>query len=544
MAPGETRGGSRRGGWLKRGVATAGWLGVATFGSAAWAEDPSPSTLVEIGFSNLLARVDSEQIALAKPEYRVHILEALRAAGFNAVGAENLVFDQDKASKAKLLLGGTVKELQCAHVSGALHCRIGVEWQLWDRAQDRVVYRVISRYLDQRVPEREPEKAGKALVMGALGRLMQRPQFKKLAGAHSAPLQRDDEFDAATFRECQGATYELPRDFERVADGTVMVKTDSGFGSGFFLGPDGLVLTAAHVVDSGSVKLRMHDGSLLTARVVRISHRSDVALLSAGNSNAPFSCLALSSAKQTPGNDVYAIGSPASEDLAFSLSRGIVSGVRNINELSLLQTDASLSPGNSGGAMIDKEGRAVGVVSRKIAGRAVEGLGFAIPIDSALAALKLQAGATTTPELLVKPIAAVETTSSVIVDHPDPEWSLDPVGDRQRLFEADLANREQRRREKTPAYLHVMRWGGAAVASVGGYLVLASYSVNQGDVTRKEYQSLRTQNDLGWVAVAVGAAGFVTSFVLAPSLEPSTLEPAKRVSLLAGPGRVGVGVMF
>ena len=68
-----------------------------------------------IGFSNLLVRIEGQdEIAFAGNDFRVLILEALRKAGFRAVGAENLVFGQDRSNQADYVLGGTVKELEPA----------------------------------------------------------------------------------------------------------------------------------------------------------------------------------------------------------------------------------------------------------------------------------------------------------------------------------------------------------------------------------------------------------------------------------------------
>src|SRR5262245_46669631 len=83
-----------------------------------------------IGFSNLVIRVENDPgIAIAGEELRVVILETMRGSGFNAVGAESLVFGKDHAERADFLLGGTVRELRCLETD-ALRCEIGVEWQL------------------------------------------------------------------------------------------------------------------------------------------------------------------------------------------------------------------------------------------------------------------------------------------------------------------------------------------------------------------------------------------------------------------------------
>ena len=76
---------------------------------AARAEPPSATKA--LGFSNLVFRLaGGDQVGIADQDFRVHILEDLRGRGFNAVGAENLVFGSDHGSRADLMLGGTVTE--------------------------------------------------------------------------------------------------------------------------------------------------------------------------------------------------------------------------------------------------------------------------------------------------------------------------------------------------------------------------------------------------------------------------------------------------
>jgi serine protease Do len=515
----------------------------------AWAvpaaAEPSAVGKVAIGFSNLVARLDNDQIGFARPDYRVFMLEALRRAGYNAVGAENLVFGKDDAEKADLLLGGTVKELDCDQVGGSLRCSVGIEWELLDRESDRVVYRVLSRHAELSLPKKNDVAAGKALTLGALRKLMQRPMFRQLADAERASLPRDDDYPAATFKACSAEPFEMPTNFERVADGTLVVKSGGGIGSGFFLGPDGLVLTAAHVVSGGKVVLKTRTGQTLEASVVRVSRESDVALLSVGRSDSPRPCLELDLTPRTPGQDVYAIGSPAGEQLAFSLSRGIVSGVRTISGVALLQTDASLSPGNSGGALVEQKGRVVGVVSRKIAGHAVEGLGFAIPIEAGLLALRLTAAPETTASLLERTAAkdSAALPNQTIVDRPDDRVSLDPEGDQQRADARDLAVREQRRRERTPAIVPWLRWGGLTVASIGTLVALKAYGDREDYMKRSDYQDARLRNDLGWTAALLGSAAMVSSYFLVPSLEPKESAGAK-VGVVAGLGNVQVRMSF
>src|SRR5438874_4218354 len=100
----------------------AAWvaLTVTTIGSNVSAQVPAlvsgSADGPAIGFSTLILRIEGQdEIGIAGQDFRVVILEALRKAGFHAVGAENLVFGKDRANQADYVLGGTVRELECRH---------------------------------------------------------------------------------------------------------------------------------------------------------------------------------------------------------------------------------------------------------------------------------------------------------------------------------------------------------------------------------------------------------------------------------------------
>jgi hypothetical protein len=169
----------------------------ATSGTAV-AEPTAATSKVPVGFSKLVARIDKDEIGFAKPEYRVHILEALRQAGFNAVGAESLVFDKDEGARAEMLLGGTVQEVECREVRRTLRCRVGIEWQLLDRGRDEIAYRVLTRFSDLDLPRKNDAALAKRLTLGALGSLMKRERFQKLLNAERSALPADGDNAVAT----------------------------------------------------------------------------------------------------------------------------------------------------------------------------------------------------------------------------------------------------------------------------------------------------------------------------------------------------------
>jgi serine protease Do len=79
------------------------------------------------------------------------------------------------------------------------------------------------------------------------------------------------------------------------------------------------------------------------------------------------------------GQNVYAIGTPVDMILGQSVTKGIASGFRKINGVNFIQTDVSINAGNSGGALVDQDGRLMGITTIKASGTGIEGLGFCLP---------------------------------------------------------------------------------------------------------------------------------------------------------------------
>ncbi len=166
----------------------------------------------------------------------------------------------------------------------------------------------------------------------------------------------------------------------------VLVETPQGRGSAFFVSKDRLI-TNVHVVGGSSwVTLKLQDGRTLTATVAVKAPDYDVAILQASGTaeNQPF--LRLGSALQArPGQEAVAIGSPLGV-FQNSVTRGIISGLRQMGPVVVLQTDAALNPGNSGGPLLDHEGAVIGINTASF--RGAQGLNFAVAVDHAQAMLQ------------------------------------------------------------------------------------------------------------------------------------------------------------
>ena len=161
--------------------------------------------------------------------------------------------------------------------------------------------------------------------------------------------------------------------------------TIPGLGSGVLISADGKIVTAAHVVQAADrVGIQFQDGKIYAAHVVASSVRADIALLQLDQSPPVLSPVPLGNSDSlSVGDEVIVIGAPYG--LGYSLSVGHVSariaggGVVAGGSMELIQTDAAINQGNSGGPMFNMKGEVVGIVSRILTqSGGFEGLGFAV----------------------------------------------------------------------------------------------------------------------------------------------------------------------
>lgn len=165
----------------------------------------------------------------------------------------------------------------------------------------------------------------------------------------------------------------------------------TGEGSGIILSSDGYIATNAHVIDGAdSIEVVLNDGTTYKGTVIGVDKKTDLAVVkidAKGLTPAEFG----SSSELVEGEKAVAIGNPGGVSYAGSISQGVISGLnRNLRAatdgytMNFIQTDAAISPGNSGGALVNEFGQVVGINSQKLAESGYEGIGFAIPIDEAI----------------------------------------------------------------------------------------------------------------------------------------------------------------
>lgn len=173
----------------------------------------------------------------------------------------------------------------------------------------------------------------------------------------------------------------------RATPTVVSITTARGSGgSGVIIRSDGMILTNAHVVGAGrTVRVGLADGRILEGRVLGRDQGLDVAVVRVEAASLPAASLG-NSDELEPGQLAIAIGNPIG--LERSVTTGVVSAVnrspRGLGGQTFIQTDAAISPGNSGGPLLDSRGNVIGINSVVLRAPGSEGLGFAIPINAAM----------------------------------------------------------------------------------------------------------------------------------------------------------------
>jgi S1-C subfamily serine protease len=187
------------------------------------------------------------------------------------------------------------------------------------------------------------------------------------------------------------ATLTVPAIYQRVAPSVVAIQAGGGYGTGIIVADDGTIITANHVIaDASAIVVTYADGTLTRATVLASNKQMDIALLTPARLPRIVVPAALGGTADV-GTPVVAIGNPLG--LTDSVSAGVVSGLNRSADTDagkrsgLIQFDASVNPGSSGGPLLDGRGMVIGIVVAlaEPAGQdAFAGIGFAVPIGTAI----------------------------------------------------------------------------------------------------------------------------------------------------------------
>lgn len=166
------------------------------------------------------------------------------------------------------------------------------------------------------------------------------------------------------------------------------VLVEKGVGSGVIFTEDGYIATNYHVINGANeIIVALNDGRTMSGKVVGVDPVTDLAVVKIEANNLPAAEFGDSDSLMA-GEPAIAIGNPLGMEFRGSVTVGVISALNRTIEVGdrrfkLIQTDAAINPGNSGGALVNADGQLVGINSAKISVSGVEGMGFAIPINSA-----------------------------------------------------------------------------------------------------------------------------------------------------------------
>lgn len=325
-------------------------------------------------------------------------------AGYKVVtpGEDNLFESRSGSADYDVAAVITTASVEgCINPGGLLNGTAGIrgdgsmkiDWQIYSRLKKEVVAK-ISTSGTSKVPKSVPGGVT-LLISQAFGsnarELTSNAEFQAaLSGPKTVASQSAERPGSLTTINLAGNMKAPTRSIADAVGSVVTLLTGSGSGSGVLVSDDGYLLTNEHVVDDAKeVRVRWSDGIETTGQVVRSAKNRDIALVKTNaRDRIP---LAIKRGAVSPGQRVYAIGTPLDKTFQGTVSSGVVSANRTIDGLRYIQSDTTISPGSSGGALIDESGSVIGIaVSGYQNNGQMLGLNMFIPIGDAMDFLSLE----------------------------------------------------------------------------------------------------------------------------------------------------------
>jgi len=320
--------------------------------------------------------------------------QELRRLGYALadLGKSN-AFDTDVSAAPDYRVGGIIRDVKfetCAtgpNAKGWVHFKIS--WALYSEREQKVVLERTTEGL-AKTEERVPDIMKRGLLSAidnfladpALLEQLKATPAAKTGSGNAAPSTGLSVADLKALPAPKGGA---PKNQAQLVGAVVTLETPSGSGSGFFIHKDGYLLTDYHVIAGAKfAKVKLANGDKLVAEVVKVNQQTDVALLK--SPPIDFAPLAIRFDNAEVGESVYAIGSPMGL-LSSTMTKGVLSADRKIQGVHVLQSDAAVTFGSSGGPLLDADGRVIGLTKSGLA--TSQGFNMFIPIVDALQALDI-----------------------------------------------------------------------------------------------------------------------------------------------------------
>lgn len=334
-------------------------------------------------------------------EFTEAFQEELAKYNFKTVGDTNALFEDPSTWKSEVLVAGLVTELKaniCFPYAGFMNfttskgeAYIKVEWQIYSKLDRQVVHKVIAEGDGKH--DDAVEGGDIIAVLNAFSEatrvLLNDSKFREIVSKQGQQINDNVTISGDNLVASIGKSKSLVKSSQQDwQNAVVTVFAGSGHGSGFVIS-DNLILTNHHVAgNANNATIKLSNGVEFVGEVIRSDAFLDVAIIKT-DVNLPY-YFEFENSLPSIGSDVYAIGSPLDESFSSTLSKGVVSAIRNEDGKQFIQSDVNVVPGNSGGPLINSDGKVIGItVSGVRFNEANQGINFFIPINDALQKLKI-----------------------------------------------------------------------------------------------------------------------------------------------------------
>lgn len=320
-------------------------------------------------------------------EYKEDISSLLVERKFNVI-EQNDVF-KSKVKEVDYALAGEIMEYKKGTKGPGFIATVIIRWSLYDVQAEKTVYKITTGGYSNTQTKMTEKEVLKLAFKDALNTFtINKEVIKYMYESELGAVLNSNVIIIPKVLRAENINSNFT---EKAMQASVTIKSSTGHGSGFLISSNGYLLTNYHVIaDSTELQVIFQNGLILPLQILAFDKKNDVALCKIPGKGYNVLPMDTNSVIKKIGSDVLAIGTPQDIKLGQTITKGIISGLREIKGNSYIQTDVSINSGNSGGMLINKDGDVIGIVSAKIKGEGIEGLGFAIPIARAINALNLK----------------------------------------------------------------------------------------------------------------------------------------------------------
>lgn len=330
------------------------------------------------------------------------VTQELKRLGYPLAGkGQSNAFDVDVAAAPDFRIGAILTEAKhdlCwldNRAEGWVYYKL--DWALFSEKQQKVVYQATTEGLS--TSKEKIADMPKRAFLSSLGNFLASPAIFEALRANDASTAAAPPASGASAVADTGTAPGAPalkgvaapgggalKNQAQLRNAVVTLETAAGSGSAFFVDKAGHLLTNAHVVKGSKyARIKLQNGDKAVAEVIKVNEQADVALLRTTLTDGDALAIRGGAAPEV-GTDVYAIGSPLGV-LNNSMTRGVLSADRVLQGRRVLQSDAAVTFGSSGGPLLDGDGRVIAITRGGV--EAGKGFNFFIPIEDALKALQL-----------------------------------------------------------------------------------------------------------------------------------------------------------